>query len=555
VLTQINIRHFAIVDALELDLTSGMTVLTGETGAGKSILVDALALLLGRRADAAVVRDGCERCELSADFVLAADSPLHEWLAARELDAGGTCQIRRVIRKDGRSRAYLNGSAVTMGTLSEAGMMLVEIHGQHEHQGLLFEPRQRDLLDGFGAYPELTDAIARSWKNWTRAQSELRDLEQTTAPNPEHEQLLQYQLAELDSLDLGDNELESLEAEHQCLSHAQDLTRLAADGLRQLDGDSDAATRPQIGRMLKSIQEHTHIDPRLENIAQTLEQAGAILDEASSALTHFANGIEDDPQRLAQLETRLGNIYDLARKHRVQAAELPARHRQLRAELERFSADQDRLDALAAELRVLHERYEKDAQKLSVARRSAARRLSAQTTRLIASLGMEDARFEVTTCTAEAGSHGGDVVRFMVSLNTGQKLRALKRVASGGELSRISLAIQVATLQVSGKPTLVFDEVDSGIGGATADIVGRLLRKLGNSAQVLCVTHLPQVAAQATHHVQVSKAVQGNATHTSIQVLNGKDRIDELARMLGGVRITDQTRAHAEEMLGMSAHG
>jgi len=548
-LTQINIRNFATVEALELDFSEGMTVLTGETGAGKSILVDALALILGGRADNKVVRDSSERCEMSAAFTLAPTSPSLAWLSEHDLDAGSDCQIRRVIRKDGRSKAYINGTPATAGSLSELGNMLVEIHGQHEQYGLLSEAVQRQLLDGFGGHIEIVDRVRRCWHEWRSALRQYEEMRSLDSDSPEHRQLLAYQLEELDDLALGEQELESLESEHQRLLHTEDLLQLADNAVNQLYGDDDTTIQSQLGQMLRALQDKTHIDSRLEDVLQTMQQASYLLGETSSALTQYRDHLESDPQRLAQLEERLGKIYDLARKHQVPATELPRRHSELQKALQQMASDREQRSALVEKIDGLQARYRKQVQQLGGARQRAAKPFSHRTLELIASLGMPNARFEVDIVPTEPGAHGGETIRFLVSLNPGQDLRPLKQVASGGELSRISLAIQVATQRLSGKPTLVFDEVDSGIGGATAEIVGQQLRALSESAQVLCVTHLPQVAARASHHVKVSKRVRDNATHTAVRQLDASERVSELARMLGGIKITEQTRAHAEEML------
>lgn len=550
-LTHLHIRDFAIIDELELDLGLGMTALTGETGAGKSILVDALGLALGDRADSGVVRHGRERADISARFDITVLAPLHAWLEEAGLAADGECVVRRQITAEGRSRGYINGQAVPMQTLQQLGTWLVDIHGQHEHQSLLRRETQRQLLDDYADHSPLLKEVADSHRLWLSLAGELARLRAAAADRDTRLDLLRYQVQELDALAVTEGEIAQLEEEHGRLHHAQRLIETAQRSLQQLyeDDDSMIGALDQRAAELEQVLRH---DPRLGTPLQLMREAAIQLNEAATELKDYLADIELDPERLAWLEARLDSLHDVARKHRVEPETLPALHVRLAEELAGLEQGEVRLEHLAAELKQAERRYLEAAEHLTQSRLRAARALAAEVGARLPELGMPGGQFAVCLEPRKANDYavtGMEQVEFQVSANPGQPPRPLTKVASGGELSRISLAIQVVTSRCLRVPTLVFDEVDVGIGGGVAEIVGKQLRALGGTHQVLCITHLPQVAALAHHHLQVQKHIRGDSTVTTIAPLSEKERHEEIARMLGGVEITKQTRAHAREMV------
>ena len=551
-LTHIRLRDFAIVDELELEFGGGMTALTGETGAGKSILVDALGLALGDRGDSGVVRHGAERAEIEAGFDIKALPAVDDWLRDQDLDADGDCLLRRVIGKDGRSRAYINGRSVTLQALQELGAQLIDIHGQHEHQSLLRRDMQRALLDDYAGHGSQLDALATLYREWKRATDEVAKLRQAVEERTARGELLRYQVQELQSLALHDDEIEALNQEHARLANVGRLLETSQRALSQIYDGEDGTAQQLLSQALHEIDALCELDPTLGETRELLNGALIQLQEGADALRRYTDRLELDPERLNQVEQRLGSIHDLARKHRIVPQELPAQLALLEQELDGLENADARLDTLQARIDELTREFSQKAGLLSSARRSAAKTLSTRVSAIMAQLGMPGGRIDIQVESATPARFtptGIDTIEFLVSANPGQPLRPLGKVASGGELSRISLAIQVITADSGRIPTLIFDEVDTGIGGGVAEVVGRQLRTLGEARQVLCVTHLPQVAAQAHHHLQVSKLSGKDHTRTSIRVLNVEQRTDELARMLGGVEITTQTLAHAEEML------
>src|SRR3569623_176566 len=529
-LTHLHIRDFAIIAELELDLRGGMTALTGETGAGKSILVDALGLALGDRADSGVVRHGRERADVSASFDIAALPDLQAWLEEQGLDAGGECVARRLITAEGRSRGFVNGNSVPMQTLQQLGAWLVDIHGQHEHQSLLRREVQRQLLDDYAGLDPL------------RTAAESRDARLD---------LLRYQVQELDALAAGEGEIGQLEEEHARLHHTHRLLDSAERSLQQLY-DDDGAVISVLNQRSAELEQVLRYDSRLGAPLQLMREAVIQLDEAVAALRDYVANADLDPARLGAVEERLSSLHDVARKHRVEPEALPALHAGLTAELAELENSEVHLEKLAADLKLHAQQYRTFAQQLSEGRARAAHDLAAEVSSRLQELGMPGGQFAIALEPRRPDDYaatGMEQVEFQVSAYPGQPLRPLTKVASGGELSRISLAIQVVTSRCLRVPTLVFDEVDVGIGGGVAEIVGKQLRALGAAHQVLCITHLPQVAALAHHHLQVRKQTQGEATATTIAPLAGAERYEEIARMLGGVEITKQTRAHAREMV------
>jgi len=545
------VKDFAIVGEAEIAFAAGLTVVSGETGAGKSLLVDALLLLSGQRADAAVVRHGCERAELGATFSLADAPAAHSWLRSEEFDDADSCQLRRVIRSEGTSRAWINGRPATLAQLQTLGERLLEIHGQHEHQALLDKARQLDLLDAYGAHAALREEVAAQARRWRDVSAEIRALA-GGQDNSEHIALLEHQTAELDRYALLPGELDALNETHKRLANAGQLLQGSGALADLLDGDSEFTGLRTIGRAQNELARLAELDPRLQAARELLDAAAIQLGEANDLVARYRDALDLDPERLADAEAQIAKLHELSRKHRVPVAELKNHADALRAEMDSLRHAGARLRELESESQAISQRYAAAAAKLSAARILAAEKLGADVTALMAELGMRGGFFEAAlekTGTSAPDPQGAERTEFLVSANPGQPARALRKVASGGELSRISLAIEVAALGLDDVGCMVFDEVDSGIGGAVAEVVGQKLRRLGATRQVLCVTHLPQVAAQGHAHLQVVKSSASGQTQITIAALDGTSRRDEIARMLGGVRITRETLAHAQQML------
>jgi len=548
----LSIRDFVIVDSLDLDFQSGFTALTGETGAGKSILIDALSLALGERSEAALVRNGAARAEIAAEFDTTAVPGLQAWLQEQGLEGDeGVCLLRRVLDAGGRSRAFINGAAVTQQQLREAGAFLLDIHGQHAHQALLRADAQRTLLDGYaglGAQAENVAALYRAWQALRRRRIELSKNAQALADERE---LLLFQRNELEALAFLPEEWGDLQSRHACLSHASSLLETAQFGVEVLS-ESETACLSQLGELLSRVREGVGYDPALREALGLLESAQNELQEAVYSLRHYQQRLDADPQALQEVEERIADIVAAARKYRGAPEDLPDVLQRIAGRLAEIGDGRDE-GALEREEQEAHRQYHQAAQQLSLGRADAAGRLAMEITSAMQKLAMQGGRFEVALQPLSEGQVGGlENIEFQVSANPGMPLRNLAKVASGGELSRISLAIQVALSEVASVPTLIFDEVDTGIGGRVAEIVGQLLKKLGGRRQVLCVTHLPQVAAMADHQWQVSKSVHEGMTVSGIRPLSEAERVEEIARMLGGVQITETTRRHAAEMLGIA---
>lgn len=555
-LAHLSLKQFAVVTAAELSFGPGLTVISGETGAGKSLLVDALGLLSGLRADSGVVRHGADRAELVADFTLD-DAPLAAaWLGENELDETGdggapVCQIRRVIRADGGSRAWVNGRPVTLSQLGELASRLVEIHGQHEHQALLTRASQLDLLDAYGRHEAAREPVAQAARAWSAL---LRERDGLVAQGDVSDRIgwLEHQHAELEREALEPEAIAKLNADHRRHAHAAGLIAACEGAFTRIGGDEGLSltrTLQQVRGDLQRVAEH---EPRLGEVDAMLDNAAIQIDEALSLLDRVRDDLDLDPAEFERIEARLGRLHELARKHRVAPEQLGATRDGVGAELEQLRGAGERLDALDAEIDAARKRWRRSADALGRARRDAAASLSARTTELIGELGMGGGRFAVEIEPQEEDRpdpNGAERVEFMVAANPGQPPRPLRKVASGGELSRISLAIEVAAFGLDAVPTMVFDEVDTGIGGAVAEIVGQKLRALGGSRQVLCVTHLAQVAAQGHAHYRVAKAASEGVTQSAVQVLASKQREEELARMLGGVELTKEVRAAARRLL------
>jgi DNA repair protein RecN (Recombination protein N) len=547
-LKRIALRDFVIVRELELDLGEGFSVLTGETGAGKSILVDALQLALGSRAEATVVREGATRADISAEFDL--PSSLAPWLQEAGFDAGDTLLLRRTVDSQGKSRAWINGSAATAAQLREAGDHLVDIHGQHAWQSLTRPASVRTLLDGYAGVD--SGRLQQLWNGWRAAQKTLAEARAAQDSLQRERERLSWQIGEVDKLAPGADEWEQLNADHTRLSHAQALLDAARAAQELLDGEEGGVRQP-LAQALDALRGQEHVEPQFREIAEVLASSLAQVEDAAHTLQGYLRKTDLDPERLAELDERMGSWVSLARRYKRQPAELPALLAGWKDELARLDAAAD-LAALEAAEKKEHDAFLKEAKSLSAARAKAAPQLAKAVTQAMQGLGMQGGRFDVALEKADAPSaYGLEEVAFLVAGHAGSTPRPVGKVASGGELSRIALAIAVTTSRLGEAQTLIFDEVDSGVGGAVAETVGRLMKQLGRDRQVLAVTHLPQVAACADHHLVVSKKSERAAVSSGVAPVQGEQRVAEVARMLGGERLSGTTLAHAKEMLGDAA--
>jgi DNA repair protein RecN (Recombination protein N) len=550
-LSNLSVQDFVIVDRLELGFSPGFTVLTGETGAGKSILIDALSLVLGERGDATAVRDGCEKADLAAEFDIQRISGLADWLRENGLEGDpGVLLIRRTIDNTGRSRGFINGRSATLQQLREVGERLVDIHGQHAHQSLLRGDVQRDLLDDFAGQRSLARKVAGAWKDWQSARARRVEWEQNSAAMLAEREELEWKLKELQALNFSRDEWQTLSADHARLAHSATLAEGAQAALDALS-EAESACLPRVNAIIARLKALLEFDATLKEHIGILESAQVQLQEAAYGLRHYQERVELEPERLQELEARLSAVHGVARKYRVTPDELPGLAQQLGARLAEISALSDSCE-LARQEEEARNSYLAGARELSSARRRAARDLSEQVSAAMQGLAMQGGSFSIAFLDLPDGnSHGLEHVEFQVAAHPGVPLRPLSRVASGGELSRISLAIQAITSRVALVPTLIFDEVDAGIGGKVAEIVGRMMRKLGAERQVMCVTHLPQVAAAADNQWKVEKQAADGKVSIRVMPLERAARVEEIARMLGGIQITDTTRRHAAEMLGL----
>jgi DNA repair protein RecN (Recombination protein N) len=550
-LRHITLRHFAIVHDLDLELSSGMSALTGETGAGKSIILDALDLALGGRANAQVIRHGQEKAEITATFSFETIPTAKPWLLDNEFDAQSDDIIfRRIVTQEGRSKHFINGQVCTQQQAKQLGELLLNIHGQHEHQQLTKKDKQRDILDHFAKHNTVLKNVKTLFTTWYTLQETLSSMNLNADEKQAKIELLEYQVSELRQLNLREGEIPQLEEEHRLLSHADQLRQQVEQSLQAIDDENSAL--PLIYTAQKSLQSIASLAPRINNSLVLLDNAIIQLNEARDDLRDYYDTLESDPEKFFHLEQRLNTLHHLARKHRVSPEELMAIQQQLEKSLyELKNADEKKL-LLEVEVKKSLNDYQKTAAALTESRKKSAAILSKKITESLALLNMKGGQFEIRFTPNENNApspFGNERVEFFVSANIGQPLQPLNMVASGGELSRMSLAIQMITAQKEDTPTLIFDEVDVGIGGGTAEIIGTLLRQLGETTQVICITHLPQVAAQAHHQYRVQKVVHQNETTTTITSLSPQERVEEIARMLGGVTITEQTRKHAQEML------
>ncbi|SEC10724.1 DNA repair protein RecN [Pseudomonas anguilliseptica] len=552
-LVHLSVHNYAIVEHLDLELDAGMSVISGETGAGKSIMLDALGLTLGDRADSGVVRPGADKADILASFDLHDIPEARAWLAERDLDNDGPCILRRVITAEGRSRGYINGSPCPQGDLKALGELLIDIHSQHEHQSLLKPDTHRRLLDEYAGSQELARQVQLAAQRWKQTKNELERVSSIGDEQRARHQLLSYQLEELDNLALGEDELDNLEQEHKNLTNAESLLSACRLVIEQCSENDAGNVLSALTSSLNRLGAFQGQPGALSEATNLLASAQIQVEEAVGELNRFLDHFDADPERLQQMEERLDAIYTLARKHRIQPTELGAMQQQLFEELERLNADDQAAERLSDELAAFERHYQEKAAELSTLRNNAASQLASAVEQEMQTLGMPGGRFNIklsANSNSEPHPNGLEQLEFLVSANPGQPLKALAKVASGGELSRISLAIQVITAQTSRVPTLVFDEVDVGIGGPTAEVVGQLLRRLGERGQVLTVTHLPQVAAQGHQHLFVHKVRESDATRTAVSKLSPAQRVEEIARMLGGVDLTEESLAHARQMVG-----
>ena len=545
------IRNFAIIDELELDFKTGLTALTGETGAGKSILLGALNLVLGDRADNDSIKQGAEFSEIVAEFDIQHLNDVSAWLVTQELNVDEECILRRRIAKDGRSRAYINSTPVNLQMIRELAEMLIDIHGQHEHQSLMKSTVQRQLLDDYACHSPLLETVSNLYVELKLIEDQLAHLQQTSNEQNDRLDLLRFQTQELDSLALEDNEYHQLNEQHSRMANAEKLHTTVEQAIQQLSEDENQNVQSVVSQTLHSLSDIAAIDNSLTPVAELLQEALIQIDESVSLLQNYRDNVDLDSAQLVKIELRIQAILDLARKHRIDADELQALHLKLQKELDDIDHVDERLDELAAEQTQLEEKYIQACDKLTASRKKAITRLNKKITQSMQTLGMKEGKFviDIKPSTSKRVAYGLDQIEFTVTSNAGQSCKPLSRVASGGELARISLAIQMIIANNSKISSLIFDEVDSGVGGGIAEIVGQHLRVLGNSNQVVCITHLAQVASQAHHHLRVEKQTRNKRTTSQVVTLDNEQRRQEIARMLSGVEITEQSLAHADQML------
>ena len=553
-LTQLTINNFAIVRQLEIELAKGMSVITGETGAGKSIAIDALGLCLGQRVESSMVRDGQERAEICASFYIEPHNPAFQWLQEQELqdpDNPSDCILRRLINADGRSKAFINSTPVSAAQLKEIGQYLIHINGQHASQLLLKNDYQLQLVDSFAQHSDLLNQMREDYRAWKNLQTQVKTFRQKVTENEAKKQLLQYQVEELDEFNLRPNEYLELEEEQRRLSNSEQLTQLSQSALQILSENETVNVDTMLYRATQYINELVELDPHYAGAQALLNDALIQVQEATNEIQNLSSGIEQDPMLLQEIEQRMGQALQLAKKHNVKPQDLVECHHKLKAELATLVDFSESEETLIAQEKVAFTQMLATATALSASRKKAADKLAQQVTKYIKQLAMENAEFyiEVDADNDNVSANGVDAVLFTLRSNLGQPAQPLAKVASGGELSRISLAIQVLTSDQSAIPTLIFDEVDVGISGSTASVVGKLLRQLGDKCQVLCVTHLPQVACCGHNQFNVEKFIIDEKTETKMTALSQEDRVPALARLLGGSQITELALANAREML------
>lgn len=556
-LTQLTINNFAIVRHLDIELHHGMSVITGETGAGKSIAIDALGLCLGQRTEISMLRNAEERVDVCATFCLSEQSPAYQWLNEQELqdlENPENCILRRIINTDGRSKAFINSTPVSATQLKELGQFLIHINGQHASQLLLKNEFQLQTLDNFCSHTALLNQMRDDYQSWKKLQQQVSTFKQKCAENEARKQLLQYQVSELDEFNLQPNEFLELEEDHKRLSNSEQLTDLSQSTLQLLSENETVSADSLLYRATQQLEELCELDPRYNDIQTMLQEALIQVQEAVSEIQHLSAHIEQDPYLLAEIEQRMGQAIQLARKHHIRPENLTEFHQNLKNELTQLTDFSDSEEELIKQEQLAKEKMLATATALHNSRQQGAEKLAREVTASIKQLAMENAEFSIlfNTDYEKTTTLGADNITFMLRSNLGQPTQPLAKTASGGELSRIALAVQTLTADKSGIPTLIFDEIDVGISGSTADVVGKLLRKLGEKCQVLCVTHLPQVASQGHHHFKVEKFTVGEQTETKMTALSAQERINAIAQLLGGSKITETTLANAQEMLRMA---
>lgn len=548
-LTQLSIKNFAIVETLEIDLDNGMTVITGETGAGKSIVIDALGLVLGGRASSNTLRDANKKAEISASFDISNISAATTWLEDNEMSDEGFCIIRRIINPDGRSRCFINNTPTTLQALKQLGEKMITIHGQHENQALVKADYQRELLDAYANCKPTAKETEQAYNRWRSLTQELETCHNLSSDASSRADFLKFQLTELEQLELQQDEYQQIDQELSQQQYASDILANRESAIDLLSESTNSAQNQLIKAQtaIEAIKQH---DSRLENASVAITHALIQTEETINELKHHASSFDLDPEKLSYLEQRMSTIHTLARKHHVKPEELVALTQKLQQELSQLDNSAEKLELLEKQIATALTDYHACAEKLSKSRIKSAKKLNKLITEKMATLGMPHGKFAIEITSCDPSPHGNETISFLVNTNPGMTLQPLGKIASGGEISRISLAIQVITAKHLSVPVLIFDEVDVGIGGSTADVVGEQLAQLGTSQQVLCITHLAQVAAKAQHQFQVIKHSTKTETHTTLTELDAKARIQEIARMMGGKTITKQTLAHAEEMLG-----
>ena len=549
-LRSLQVRNFAIIDEVDISFNDGMTVLTGETGAGKSILVDALSLVIGERGGSGLIRDSNKRAEYAADFDISKHKLAKEWLEQRSLDDDTECILRRVINVDGRSRSFINGNTVNLQTLKSLGELLVDIHGQHFHQSLVKKDIQRDLVDHFGELSVLKNYTKKAFNDWKIQATKLSDTKNSIQDKEARIDLLEFQSSELKSLDTKPNEFESLTIEYKKIQNIEKLNLGINRAIKNLQENETHSSSDLLFESIKILDSLLDFDNKLINTKKLLEEAEILISEATDYLSKYSSSMDFNPERCMWLEDRINSILTIARKHRVEPNELNAIYERITNELEELQNSESKFKQLEADTKELKIQYEESANNLSKKRKVTSKRFSKLVSQAMSGLGMPDGIFKIEfTPSSEMTQHGFDTIDFLISANPGQKPQSIEKIVSGGELSRMSLAIQVIASDGSNIPTMIFDEVDSGVGGAVAEMIGIRLQELGKTRQVLCVTHLPQVASQASSHIRINKMTDGNSTKIHITELKEDSRIEEVARMLGGIEMTEKTREHASEML------
>ncbi len=552
-LIQVNISNLITLHEVSLEFSSGTTVLTGETGTGKSILIDAIELALGARASEQVVRPGQEKADISLCFDISKLPLAIAWLKQYDLyQENFECIIRRTISKDGRSRSYINGMPTTLQPLRELSELLIDIHGQHENQTLLKSDKQREMLDDFATHVALTDKVAAFAHEWRALHHEILSLQEASKERTARSEFLAFQLRELEELNIMPDEFQALDQEHKQLAHAGELLQNINFAMHCLTENEEQNALGLLNQALQALETVQAVDPKISAWIENIKTSIIHISETESDLQHYLNTVDVDPERLNWVETRIGILFDLARKHKISPNELYEFQQRLAGELQALATSDERLNQLTAKLNLIEKNYHETAKKLSQSRLKASKKLSEEITTTIRELALPHAEFRVSLNTDQGTTlspHGLEKVTFEIKTNPDQSLQPLAKVASGGELSRISLAIHIATAEQHTIPTLIFDEVDVGISGGTAEVVGKLLRRLGKTHQVFCITHLAQVAAQGHHHVRVEKIATTQFTQTKIELLSAAEKVNEVARMLGGVAITQKTLEHAREMV------